>query len=274
MSEYLTANDDVQLLENVTAILHQVGDLLVSRFKDKTYLTNLDEVITEIHANDNASLSILREGLQQLRPDAGWVEDENDGGALPPGEWWVVDPVEGNINHIHGMDDWGITATFVRDNQAVLAVVYLPLSRNTYTAIKGRGAYQNTTRLSVSQKTELSAALVGTGQARHDETQETYRLISQSIFAMLQAALVVRASVPATLQLIHVAAGRTDAFWQHSQLRAGLLAGALLVEEAGGIITDIHGNPWNLSSEDFLAAAPKLHSAVVATLSNSAKAAQ
>lgn len=271
MSEYDNANDDVQLLENVTAILQKVGDLMVSRFNDKPHLTNLDEVIAEIHANDNASLSILRDGLQQLRPHAGWVEDENDSGALPPGEWWVVDPVEGNINHIHGMDDWGITATFVRDNQAVLTAVYLPLSRNTYTAIKGSGAYQNSTRLSVSKKTELNAALVGTGQARHDETLETYRLISQSIFAMLQNALVVRASVPATLQLIHVAAGRTDAFWQHSQLRVGLLSGALLVEEAGGIITDIHGKPWDLLSEDFLASAPNIHAAAVTTLSNSTK---
>ncbi|RYY01438.1 MAG: inositol monophosphatase [Gammaproteobacteria bacterium] len=271
MSEHYSANDDVQLLENVKAILQNLGDLMISRFKDKPHLTNLDEVITEIHANDNASLGILRDGLQQLRPHAGWVEDENDGGTLPPGEWWVVDPVEGNINHIHGMDDWGITVTLVRDNQAVLTAVYLPISRNTYSAIKGRGAYQNTTRLSVSKKNKLNAALVGTGQARHDETLDTYRLISQSIFAMLQDALVVRASVPATLQLIHVAAGRTDAFWQHSQLRVGLLAGALLVEEAGGIITDIHGIPWNLSSKDFLASAPDIHAAVVATLSNSAK---
>lgn len=269
MSEQHYTNDDMQLLENVKTVLHKVGDLMISRFEGKPHLTNLTEVIREIHTNDNASLSILRDELTQMRPAAGWVDDENDGGALPAGEWWVVDPVEGNINHIHGMDDWAITATLVRDHQAVLTAVYLPLTGTTYSAIKGKGAYQDSTRLSVSKKLELNAALVGTGQSRHDETDETYRLMSQSIFAMLQAALVVRVSVPATLQLIHVAAGRTDAFWQHSQLRVGLLAGALLVEEAGGIITDIHGQPWNLSSEDFVAAAPKLHAAVVATLSTS-----
>jgi myo-inositol-1(or 4)-monophosphatase len=119
----------------------------------------------------------------------------------------------------------------------------------------------------------LHAALVGTGQARHDETLLTYRLMSQSIYDMLQAGLVVKTSVPATLQLIHVAAGRADGFWQHSQVRVGLLAGALLVAEAGGTITDIHGNPWDLASQSFLATAPKIHTASVATLSRTTDAA-
>ncbi len=84
---------------------------------------------------------------------------------------------------------------------------------------------------------------------------------------MLNAALVVRVSVPATLQLIQVAAGRMDVFWQYSQVRSGLLAGALLVEEAGGILTDIQGRPWSLTSKDFLASAPGLHAAAVNALS-------
>ena len=271
MSNFDNANDDAQLLKNVIAILHDVGDLMISRFNGKPHFTNLDDVISAIHANDTASLGVLRDRLQSLRPDAGWIEDENDAGELPNGEWWVVDPVEGNINHIHGMDDWGITATLVRNNHAVFTAVYLPNTHDTYSAIKGGGAYQNATRLSVSQKTDLGTALVGTGQARHDETRATHRLISQSIFEMLQAALVVRASVPATLQLIHVAAGRTDAFWQHTQVRVGLLAGALLVSEAGGIISDIYGKPWDLLSADFLAAAPNIHTAAAAVLSNSVK---
>lgn len=273
MNKRINTHDDAQLLNSAVAVLHKVGELMLARLENKSHFINLNDVITAIHANDNASLGVLRDGLQSLRPNAGWIEDENDGGVLPNGEWWVVDPVEGNINHIHGMDDWGITATLVRDNHAVLTVVYLPKTRDTYSALKGNGAYQNGKRLSVSKKADLTAALVGTGQARHGETRENLRLMSQSIFDMLQAALVVSVSVPATLQLIQVAAGRTDAFWQHSQVRAGLLPGALLIEEAGGIITDLKGNPWNLSSENFLASAPNIHAAVVTVLSNTAHSA-
>jgi myo-inositol-1(or 4)-monophosphatase len=88
-----------------------------------------------------------------------------------------------------------------------------------------------------------------------------------SMTAMLKEALVVRASVPATVLLVHVAAGRMEAFWQFSQVRSGLLAGALLVSEAGGIVTGVHGRPWNLTSPDFLATTQALHPAVVEVLS-------
>ena len=84
---------------------------------------------------------------------------------------------------------------------------------------------------------------------------------------MLDAALVIKVSVPATLQLIHVAAGRMEAFWQFSQVRSGLLAGALLVAEAGGVVTDTRGRPWSLASDDFLATTPQLHAEAIAVLS-------
>jgi len=184
--------------------------------------------VAAIDANDAASLGLLRDALAQARPGAGWAEDEEGGGALPAGEWWVTDPVEGNVNHIHGMPDWGVTATLVRDNAPVLAVVTVPPTGDTYTAVRGGGAYLDGARLRASAKTDLGVALVATGQATPGEDSDTHRRIDQSVATMLENALVVRVSVPATLQLIHVAAGRMDAFWQYSRVRSGLLAGALL----------------------------------------------
>ncbi|WTJ79623.1 3'(2'),5'-bisphosphate nucleotidase CysQ [Kitasatospora sp. NBC_01539] len=240
---------------------------LRERFSTDTRPGDLDAILADLAANDGTVLDILKAPLLAARPGSGWVEDELDGGALPPGEWWVVDPAEGNINHVHGIGEWAVTATLVRDNAPVLTVVHLPLTQDTYTALAGHGAHLNGTPLRPSAKTELGAALVGTGQARPGEDEETLRRIGASVTAMLLGALVVRVSVPATLQLIHVAAGRTDAFWQYSDVRSGLLSGALLVSEAGGTVTDTHGRPWSLASEDFLAAAPALHAASVAVLS-------
>ncbi len=188
-------------------------------------------------------------------------------GLLPAGEWWVADPAEGNVNHIHGMTEWAVTATLVRNNQPVLTAVYLPVADTMYTAIQGGGAYQDGVRLHVSLKPKLDAALVGTGQAKPGEEKETFRRIGQSITAMLGNALLVRASVPATLVMIQVAAGRMEAFWQYSQVRSGLLAGALLVSEADGVVTDTHGAPWTLASSDLLAAAGSIHAATVEVLS-------
>ncbi|PNG95281.1 inositol monophosphatase family protein [Streptomyces malaysiensis] len=259
---------DTALLTRVTAAVRTAGDLLRERHIPHPRGVALDEIVAEIHANDNAVLDVLKAPLMAARPGARWAEDELEGGALPPGEWWIVDPAEGNINHVHGMSDWAVTATLVRDNRPVLTVVHLPPTGDWYTAVAGQGARLNGAPLRVSAKTDLGAALVGTGQARPGEDERTFHRIGASVTQLLVHGLVVRVSVPATLQLIHVAAGRMDAFWQFSDVRSGLVAGALLVAEAGGTVTDTRGNPWDLASGDFLATAAGIHTAAVSVLSS------
>jgi myo-inositol-1(or 4)-monophosphatase len=262
-----TTSTVAQLVPTVTAIVHAAAMHMKDQFSPNARPATLDTLVAAIHANDAMSLAVLRDALLGALPGSGFVDDELEAGALPPGDWWVVDPVEGNINHIHGMLEWCVTATLVRDGAPVLTVVDLPMTGNTYSAVRGGGAYLDGARLRPSVKTELRAALVGTGQAKPGEEHDTYRRIGESVTAMLEAALVVRVSVPATLQLIQVAAGRMDAFWQFSQVRSGLVAGALLVEESGGVVTDTHGQPWTLDSADFLAAAPGIHAAASRALS-------
>jgi myo-inositol-1(or 4)-monophosphatase len=258
---------DTTLMSDVTTAVKAAGLTLGDRYTPNTRGVSLSEVIDEIHANDDTVLDVLREPLLRARRGSQWAEDELAGGALPRGEWWVVDPAEGNINHVHAMPDWAVTATLVRDNQPVLTVVHLPLTGDTYTAVAGGGAHLNNRPLKASAKTDLGAALIGTGQAKPGEDERTFRRIGESVTAMLTAGLVVRVSVPATLQLIHVAAGRMDAFWQFSDVRSGLVAGALLVREAGGTVTDLTGEPWSAGSRDFLAAAPGIHTAALNVLS-------
>ncbi|MFE2228271.1 inositol monophosphatase family protein [Streptomyces kronopolitis] len=266
MSTAMPFAADTMLLSEVAAVVQGAGRTLRDRHTSHARGVSLDEVVAEIHANDDAVLAVLREPLLRARPGSRWAEDELAGGALPSGEWWVVDPAEGNINHVHGMEDWAVTATLVRDNRPVLTVVHLPLTGDTYTAVAGGGARLNGRVLKVSAKTDLGAALVGTGQARPGEDERTFRRIGDSVTALLINGLVVRVSVPATMQLIHVAAGRMDAFWQFSDVRSGLVAGALLVSEAGGTVTDLAGEVWHTGSRDFLAAAPGLHTATLKVL--------
>jgi myo-inositol-1(or 4)-monophosphatase len=265
-AQAVSNHDDLAVLPAVIAAVKSAGSALKAAFSNETRRLSRSDINASIQSIDRTSQQLLREPLLSLRPGSQWTEDELEGGALPPGEWWVTDPVEGAINHVHGMTDWGVTATLVRENRPVLAVVYLPLTGETYTAVRGAGASLDGMPLRPSAKTDLKAALVGTGQAAPGEGSTTHRRIGESVTAMLDATLVVRVSVPATLQLIHVAAGRMDAFWQYSQVRSGLLTGALLVEEAGGIISDTRGRPWSLTSDDFLAAAPGVHRAAVHAL--------
>ncbi|MEU9415785.1 inositol monophosphatase family protein [Streptomyces sp. NPDC048272] len=256
------------VLERTVAAVRTAGELLRERHDVAARPGDLDEVVRAIDANDAAVSALIQQPLLDARPGSRWVENELGGGLLPDGEWWVVDTAEGNINHVHGMGEWGVTATLVRDNAPVLTVVHLPLTGDTYTAVQGAGAHLNGERLRSSAKTDLRAALVGTGQAKPGEDEQALRRMGASVTAMLLNALVVRVSVPATMQLIHVASGRMDAFWQFSDVCSGLLPGALLVSEAGGSVTNTRGEPWSLAARDFLASAPGLHTHVVDILSD------
>ncbi|WP_435844650.1 inositol monophosphatase family protein [Streptomyces griseoaurantiacus] len=265
-AEMKAAGIDEVLLGEARAAVEAAGAVLRERYTTHARARNIAEIFEELQANDNAVLPELERRLLAARPGSRWVEDELATGAMPEGEWWIVDPAEGNINHVHGMPEWAVTATLMRDSRPVLTAVHLPLAGDTYTAVAGHGATLDGEPLHVSTKTGLDAALVATGQAQPDEDEETYRRIGESVTALLTAGLVVRVSVPATLQLINVAAGRMEAFWQYSEVRSGLVSGALLVTEAGGVVTDIHGDPWTPARRDFLAAAPGVHRAVSAAL--------
>ncbi|MEU4600323.1 inositol monophosphatase family protein [Nocardia sp. NPDC023988] len=266
MNAVVTTTELEAVLGAVVGAVTIAGDALRERFDPAARPADLDTLVRAIYANDEAILPILREHLLAARPGSRLAEDELAGGALPRGEWWVVDTAEGNVNHIHGMSEWAVTAALVSDNEPVLTVVYVPLSGDVYTAVRGGGARLNGEPIRVSAKTELTAALVGTGQAKPGEAPEALRRMGASVTAMLTSALVVRVSVPATTQLVHVAAGRMDAFWQFSDVLSGLLPGALLVAEAGGAVTDTAGRPWSPASADFLASAPGLHAQVVDVL--------
>ncbi|MBB5857436.1 inositol monophosphatase family protein [Amycolatopsis umgeniensis] len=258
---------ETDLLAQTAMATRAPGAVLLERFGEVVRYRTRDELMDALAANDDAALEVLRPRLASLRPDARWVEEELDGGALPPGEWWVVDPAEGNINHLHGLPEWAVTATLVRENQPVLTAVHLPLTGETYTALAGCGAWLDGGPLRVSDTANLGLSLVATSQARPDEDEAVVRRVGSSITAMLREALVVRTSVPATLHLLNVAAGRVDAFWQFEGARADLLPGTLLVTEAGGRISDVEGRPWTPASGSFLAAAPGVHAEAVAALS-------
>ena len=258
--------DDPTLLAKVIDAVHDAGTRLLALYSPDTRPDDWNEIARAGHRNEDASLDGFRAALEAARPQAQWVDDDQETVVLPPGEWWAVDAVEGNVNHIHGLPEWCVNATLLRDNTPILAVVYQPIGDLTYTAIRGGGAFLNGRPLRTSTKSDLAVAIVTTGQAGPGQTL-TYRRFGDAITAMLSRALLVRATVPSTFPLLQVASGHYDVFWQYEPVLSGIAAGSLLITEAGGIVSDTHGYPWQPGSSDFLAASPKLHAAAVEALS-------
>lgn len=265
----MTSPRTADLLPAVVDIAVAAGEGLAATFSTGNRVQGRDELIAAVRRNEDASAPGLRDALAALRPTAVWLEDENQTRALPPGEFWAVDAVEGNVNHVHGLGDWCVSITLVRDGDPVLAVVRQPVGDRTYTALKGGGATLNGVPLAVSAKSDLRVAIAATGQAEAGQA-ETYGRLGRSITAMLKVALLVRASVPSTFPLLLLASGQHDLFWQYEPTLPGVAAGILLVTEAGGVVSRLDGTPWAPGSSDVLVATPALHRAAVDVLATAA----
>ncbi|MFB9688708.1 inositol monophosphatase family protein [Amycolatopsis plumensis] len=251
------------LLAATTAAVRAAGARMLARYSPASRQPGLPEVLKSLDDNDSAVAGVLRPALAEIRPEARWLDDEHGSGPLPAGEWWLIDPVGGNVNAVHGMPGWNVGVSLVRDGRPVLAVLFFPVLDEMFTATEGGGAHLNGERLRVSAKTALDGALAGTGQAQPGHG--FLARMGRSFTAMSEAALYVRISVPVTHQLAQVAAGRMDLHWQFDNVRSHA-AGVLLVQEAGGVVTDLEGGPWELTSEGYLAAAPGVHAAALKVL--------
>jgi myo-inositol-1(or 4)-monophosphatase len=247
------------LLVEVTAAAREAGARLLAIYSPGARPSGRDDMLAAGHRNEDAAGPALRAALSAVRPQARWVEDDDEAAPLPDdGEWWAVDAVEGNVNHVHGLPEWCVSVTLLRAGEPVLAVVHQPVGDHTWTAVRGAGAFLDGRPLRASAKTELGAAVTVTGQAEAAQTG-TYRRLGDSIVAMLPETLMVKATVPSTFPMLRVASGQNDVFWQFSPVLPGVAAGLLLITEAGGTVTRIDGEPWRPGDPDILATAPALH---------------
>jgi myo-inositol-1(or 4)-monophosphatase len=254
------------LLTDVTTVAREAGARLLTLYSPDARPSGRDDMFTSGRRNEEAVGGGLRAGLASVRPQARWLEDDDEAAPLPDdGEWWAVDAVEGNVNHVHGLPEWCVSATLLRAHEPVMTVVHQPVGDHTWTAERGGGAYLDGRRLHASAKTELNAAITVTGQAEAAQTG-TYRRLGDSITAMLAEALMVKATVPSTFPMLLVAGGQNDVFWQFAPVLPGVAAGWLLITEAGGMVTRLDGSPWRPGDADLLATAPALHKAAVAVL--------
>jgi myo-inositol-1(or 4)-monophosphatase len=261
---------DARLLDEVARVATGAGDRLLALYSPDARPADRDELLKAATRNEEAAGAGLRDALRALRPQARWLEEENETGPLPGGEWWVVDDAEGSVNHVHGMPEWGVSVTLVVDGAPALGVFRQPVAGLTYTALRGHGAYVAEDhgarrRLAVSRKSGLELAIVGTGQAEAGQAA-TYDRIGRSVTALLGQAFLVRVTVPSTFPLLLVAAGHADAFWQYEPVLPGIALGILLVTEAGGTVSAADGAPWTPAAGTVLVAAPGVHAPMARAL--------
>jgi myo-inositol-1(or 4)-monophosphatase len=221
----------------------------------------VNDFVTQI---DQAAEEAIIETVRKAYPDHGFLAEES-GKTGPEAECvWIIDPLDGTTNFIHGFPQYCVSIGVQQRGTPVHAVVYDPVKNELFTASKGRGAYLNDRRIRVSKATRLTEALVGTGFPFKELTR--LELYTRQLSTMMRGTAGVRRAGAAALDLAYVACGRLDAFWELGLSPWDMAAGALLIQEAGGLVGDLEGEQTYMESGDIATATPKLFTQLLAAL--------
>jgi myo-inositol-1(or 4)-monophosphatase len=213
---------------------------------------------------DHQSEAIIIDIIHKAYPGHAILAEER--GRQGENEYqWVIDPLDGTTNFLHGFPQFAVSIAVLRRGIPEQAVVYDPLRQELFTASKGAGAYLNNRRMRVSKQKSLQGALLGTGFPFGDS--EHLELFIRTFRALFPLVAGIRRAGAASLDLAYVACGRLDGFWEIGLHIWDMAAGDLLIREAGGMVSTIAGKPGHLQSGDILAGPLPLHKHMLDTIS-------
>jgi myo-inositol-1(or 4)-monophosphatase len=213
------------------------------------------DLVTEV---DFEVERMVRALIAERYPDHDVLAEELGGPAKARSRFcWICDPLDGTTNFAHGVPIFCSTIALEIDGRLEVGAVYDPTRDELFTAERGRGAYLNGTRLSVSRAERLIDSLLVTGfpYTVQEKLQELVGLFA----AFLARSRAVRRLGSAALDICYVAAGRMDGFWEQGLNAWDIAAGVLIVEEAGGMVTDLDGGPFVLRSGRIIASNGRIH---------------
>jgi myo-inositol-1(or 4)-monophosphatase len=217
-----------------------------------------------VTAFDRQSEESIRAELARRFPGHAWLGEESGGSSAAAEFRWVVDPLDGTTNFAHAYPFFAVSIALEVHGERALGVVYDPLRDECFSAQHGAGAWLNGAKITVSRESRMERALAATGFAYdvHEKPEETLRFFAP----FLSRVQGIRRDGSAALNLAYLACGRFDLFWEVKLHAWDVAAGALLVEEAGGRITDFAGGPMPSDGFEVAGSNGELHRELLATL--------
>jgi len=232
------------------------GGMLREHFRKKLDVSykNAIEPVTEL---DLQSESIIAKILQNAFPSYGLLAEEEHATIPSSGSFWLIDPLDGTINYMRGLPSFTVSIALLKEGQVTLGVVYSPIGDELFVAQKDQGAWLNWLPIHVSKTTELGRASLTSGFPYDVWNSERDNLAQLEFFT--KHALTLRVSGCASMDLCCVACGRLDGYWELDLQPWDMVAGALIVMEAGGKVSNVDGKSFDPLGHDVLAANPKIH---------------
>lgn len=207
---------------------------------------------------DRKAEEIIREELTEARPNYGFLgEESEETKGADPTRRWIVDPLDGTTNFLHGMPHWAVSIALEYKGEIVSAVIYDPIKDEIFTAEKGAGAWVNDRRLRVSGRTDMIEMVFATGLPFGGRADLPESL--QDLARILPRCAGVRRWGSAALDLAYVAAGRYDGFWERGLHAWDIAAGILLVKESGGLVEGMDKDTNPVETGEIIAAAEPVY---------------
>lgn len=243
----------------------EAGHLLLEKFGRITTVTMKGDINLVTEA-DLASEALIIERIKSHYPKHAILAEEAGNAVVIDGEteWkWIIDPLDGTTNYAHGYPCFAVTIALERHGEIVIGVTYDPTRNELFAAEKGQGATLNGKPIRVSATDSLGTSLICTGFPYDFKRKEDF---ARHLTAFLMQSRGVRRDGSAAIDMAYVACGRFDGFWEEGLNAWDMAAGRLLIEEAGGWVTDYNGEPFSIYRPPVCASNGKIHNEMLAVL--------
>ena len=244
-----------QFVPQISEIAREAGALLMDFFRKRVAVEYKGDVDL-VTVADRASEKLITERLRQRWPQHGIMGEEGTRSDLGNDYRWYVDPLDGTTNFAHSYPVFCISLALEYKGERIAGVIFDPTRDEMFTVERGGGAFVNDRRIQVSSVSNLAECLVATGFPSHKRHKNPNIYFYHQITLKTHG---VRRAGSAALDLASVAAGRFDGFWEFNLNPWDTAAGVLLVEEAGGRVTDFAGQPFQIASHEVLASNGIVH---------------
>jgi myo-inositol-1(or 4)-monophosphatase len=241
-------------------IARKAGVLLKEKLSQKHEIYYKGEINLVTEA-DKMSEDLIITAISRNYPDHGILSEESPAIVGSGGLRWIIDPLDGTTNYAHGYPVFCVSIALENDGVVILGVIYDPMRDEIFIAARGEGAYLNGKKLNASSTDDISRSLLATGFPYDIRKSKENNL--NYFNSMARKAQAIRRAGAAALDIAYVAAGRFDGFWELKLMPWDTAAGLLMVEESGGIVSDIAGAAWNIALPDVVASNGLIHQQMI-----------
>lgn len=252
--------EDLDFIAEIEKLCREAGAFQLKHFRsvrpDEITDKGVNQLVSFV---DVETEKLLVAGCQKLTPNCAFITEENTSvGNSSSHIQWIIDPLDGTTNFLHGLSAFSISIAMVKNGQLYAGAVYIPMWDEMFTAVVGKGAFKNGVPISVSQNNQLSQTLVATGFPYYEyEEMEPFMSVLRTLMKRTRG---LRRMGSAAIDLAYTASGHFDAFFESGLHAWDVAAGILLVQEAGGIVSDYSGGSDFLYGKKIIASSAQIYS--------------